>query len=80
MQGRIQDFKLGRGVHLKNLRRAEGGANIFRVFRVKNHDFTPTKIIFFRILVGGHAGCGAPPGSAPSMQTGSVQPEPSQTP
>ena len=39
-QGRIQDFKLG-GAHLKKLRRAEGGAKIFGVFRVKNHDFTP---------------------------------------
>jgi hypothetical protein len=35
MQGRTQDFKLG-GAHLK----------IFGVFRVKNHDFTPTKHIF----------------------------------
>jgi hypothetical protein len=40
MQGRIQDFKLG-GAHLKKLRRAEGGAKICGVFRVKNHDFTP---------------------------------------
>jgi hypothetical protein len=38
IQGRIQDFKLG-GAHLKKLRRAEGGAKIFGVFRVKNHDF-----------------------------------------
>jgi hypothetical protein len=38
-QGRIQDFKL-RGEHLKKLRRAEGGAKMFGVFRVKNHDFT----------------------------------------
>ena len=31
------------------LRRAEGGANIFEVFRVKNHDFTPKKNhIFFQ--------------------------------
>ena len=45
MQGRIQDFKL-EGAHLKKLRRAEGGANIFGVFRVKNHDFTPKKNIF----------------------------------
>ena len=30
-----------RGAHLKKLGRAEGGANIFGVFRVKNHDFTP---------------------------------------
>ena len=45
MQGRIQDFKL-EGAHLKKLRRAEGGANIFGVFRVKNHDFTSTNHIF----------------------------------
>ena len=34
------------GVHLKKLRRAEGGSNIFGVFRVKNHDFTPKNHIF----------------------------------
>jgi hypothetical protein len=34
------------------LRRAEEGAKIFGVIRVKNHDFTP-KIIFFPILGGG---------------------------
>ena len=44
-QGRIQDFKL-RGAHLNLLRRVEGGANIFGVFRVKNHDFTPKNHIF----------------------------------
>ena len=38
-QGRIEDFKLGRGgAHLKKLRRAEGGAKMFGVFRVKNLD------------------------------------------
>jgi hypothetical protein len=42
IQGQIQDFELG-GTHLKKLRRAEGGAKIFGVFRVKNHDFTPKK-------------------------------------
>jgi hypothetical protein len=41
-----------RGAHLKKLRRTEGGANNFGVFRVKNHDFKP-KIIFFPILGGG---------------------------
>jgi hypothetical protein len=51
VQGRIQDFKLG-GAHLKKLRRAEGGAKIFGVFHVKNHDFTPKKIIFLPILGG----------------------------
>ena len=45
IQGRIQDFKLG-GAHLKKLRRAEGGAKIFGVFRVKNYDFTPKNHIF----------------------------------
>ena len=35
-----------RGAHLKKLRRAEGGGNIFGVFRVKNHDFTPKNHIF----------------------------------
>jgi hypothetical protein len=40
VQGRIQDFKLG-GAHLNELRRAEGGAKYFGVFRVKKHDFTP---------------------------------------
>ena len=52
-QGRIQDFKLGDGLK-KKLRRAEGGAKIFGVFRVKNHDFTPKNYIF-SILWG--AGC-----------------------
>ena len=47
-QGWIQDFKLGGGgAHLKKLRRAEGGAKIFGVFRVKNHDFTSKKSYFF---------------------------------
>jgi hypothetical protein len=45
MQGRIQEIKLG-GAHLKKLRRAEGGAKIFGVFRVKNYDFTPKNHIF----------------------------------
>jgi hypothetical protein len=56
IQGRIQDFKLG-GVHLKELRRAEGGAKFFGVFRVKNHDFTPKNHIFDierKILYGTH--------------------------
>jgi hypothetical protein len=37
-----------RGAHLKKLRRAEGGAKIVWVFRVKNHDFTPKHHIFFQ--------------------------------
>ena len=51
-----------RGAHLKKLRRAEGGAKICGVFRVKNHDFTPKKIIFLQILGGGgaRAGCASP--------------------
>ena len=46
IQGRIQDFKLGGGAQLKKLRRVEGGAKIFGVFRVKNHDFMPKNHIF----------------------------------
>ena len=49
---RIQDFKLG-GAHLKKLRRAEGGAKIFGVFRVKNHDFTPKNHFFSNFRGGG---------------------------
>jgi hypothetical protein len=45
-QGRIQDFKLG-GAHLKKLRRAEEGANILGVFRVKNHYSTPKNHSFY---------------------------------
>ena len=36
----------GGGAHLKKWRRAEGGTKVFGVFRVKNHDFTPTNLIF----------------------------------
>ena len=32
-------LQVGEG-HIKKLRRAEGSANIFGIFRVKNHDFT----------------------------------------
>ena len=47
-QGRIQDFKLGGGgAHLNKLRRAEEGANILGVFRVKNHYFTPKNHSFY---------------------------------
>jgi ABC-type nickel/cobalt efflux system permease component RcnA len=64
-QGRIQDFKIGRA-HLKKLRREEGGAKMFGVFRVKNHDFTPKKSYFFQ-FEGRHApGAPPPPVSAPA--------------
>ena len=52
-----------RGAHLKKLRRAEGGAKIFGVFRVKNHDFTPKNHIFSNFR--GRAAGAPPPGSAP---------------
>ena len=61
-QGRIQYFKLGWEAHLKKLRRAEGGAKIFGVFRVKNHYLTQKNHIFSNFR--GHA-LGAPLGSAP---------------
>jgi hypothetical protein len=51
-----------RGAHLKKWRRAEGGAKIFGVFRVKNHDFTPKNHIFSNFRGGGAP---PPPGSTP---------------
>ena len=45
-QGRIQDFKLEVGAYFQKLLRAEGGAKIVGVFRVKNYDFTPKNHIF----------------------------------
>ena len=68
-QGRIQDFKLG-GVHLKKLRRAEGGVKFFWVFRVKNRNFTSKNHIYFNL--GGGRTSGAPPsprGSTPGNNT-----------
>jgi hypothetical protein len=48
MLERIQILKLGGGAQLNNLRRGEGGAKIFGVFRVKNHDFTTKNHILFQ--------------------------------
>ena len=56
-------FQVGGGAHLKKLRRAEGGAEIFGVFRVKNHDFTPKNHIFSNFKEGARRV--RPPGSAP---------------
>ena len=48
------------------MRRAEGGAKIFGVFRVKNPDFTPKNHIFTNFR--GTRPPGAPPaGSAPGL-------------
>ena len=60
----IIKFLLERGclseILKKTLRRAEGGAKMFGVFRVKNHDFTPKNHIRGRAS-------GAPPGSPPEI-------------
>jgi hypothetical protein len=48
-QGWIQDFKLGDA--LKKIAQSEGGAKIFGVIRVKNHDFTPKISYFFPMRV-----------------------------
>ena len=52
-------FQVRGGAHLKKLRRAEGGAKIFEVFRVKNHDFTPKNHIFSNFRGGGPRAGGA---------------------
>ena len=66
-QGRIQDIKLGGRGAFKKLRRVVGGANIFGVFRVKNHDFTPTNHIFSNFRWGARRV--RPPPLDPSMCT-----------
>jgi hypothetical protein len=66
LQGRMQDFKLGGGAHLKKLRRAKGGAKIVGVFRLKNHDFTPKNHIFSNFR-GDARRVRPPPGSAPDL-------------
>ena len=50
-----------RGAHLKKLHRVEGGANIFGVFCVKNHDFMPKNHIFSNFRGGGGGGGGTSP-------------------
>ena len=62
-QGRIQDFKLGGGAHLKKMRRAEGGAKILGVFRVINHDFTPKD----HFVSNFRGGCASAPVLAPFL-------------
>ena len=54
-----------KGAHLKKLRRAEGGAKNFGVFRVKNYDFTPKNLIFSNFRGGGGARPEAPPLGTP---------------
>jgi hypothetical protein len=55
-------FQVSGGALKKKLRRAKGGAKIFGVIRVKNHDFTPKNHIFSNFRGGAH-----PSGSAPDM-------------
>ena len=64
-------FQVMGGMDLKKLGRAEGGANIFGVFRVKNHDFTPKNLLFSNC--GGRLenfwgiSCVPPSGSVPGL-------------
>ena len=57
----------GGGAHLKKLRRAEGGAKIFGVFRVKNYDFTPKNHIFSNFRGGARRVRPPLPGSTPGL-------------
>ena len=59
----IQDFKLGGGA-LKNIAQSGGRREIFGVFCVKNHDFTPKNLIFSNFRKGARARCTSP-GPAP---------------
>jgi hypothetical protein len=58
-------FQVKGGRTLKKLRRAEGGAKIFGVFRLKNHHFTQKNHIFSNFR-GERVGC-APPGASPDL-------------
>ena len=55
------------GAHLKKLHRAKGGAKMFGVFCVKNHDFMPKNYIFSNFRGGRVPGAPPPLGSAPAM-------------
>jgi hypothetical protein len=46
LSGADPGFQVRGVAHLNKLRRAEGGAKIVGVFRVKNHDFAPKNLIF----------------------------------
>ena len=46
ISGADPGFQVRREADLKKLRQAKGGAKIFGVFRVKNHDFTPKNLFF----------------------------------
>ena len=59
-RGRSRISSQGGGAHLYKLHRVEGGANNFRVFRVKNHDFTQKNHIFTNFR-GGHMPGASPP-------------------
>ena len=63
MSGADPGFQV-RGAHFKKLRRAEGDAKIFGVFRVKNHHFTQKNHIFSNFR---GSAPGAPPGSSPDL-------------
>ena len=56
LSGADPGFHVRVGAQLKKLRRAERGANIFGVFRVKNHDFTTKNHIFSNFRGGGGGG------------------------
>jgi len=58
MSGADPGFQVRGEAHLKIICRAEGGVEIFGVFRVKNHDFMPKKILIFSNFRGeARAGC-----------------------
>ena len=49
ISGADPGFQVRGGAHLRKLRRAEEGAKIFGVFRVKNHYSTPKNHIFVQL-------------------------------
>ena len=64
ISGADPGFQVRGGANLKKLRRAEGGAKNFGVFRVKNHDFTPKNYIYSNFMMRGGGGPGSVPGAS----------------
>ena len=60
-------FQVGGGRALKKMRGTEGGAKMFGVFHVKNHDFTPKNHIFSNFGRGSVRQVHPPPLDLPLM-------------
>ena len=61
IQGRIQDFKLGGGAHLKKIAPSGGRRENILGITCEKSRFYAKKSYFFQLRGGGGAGCAPPP-------------------